>query len=104
MNARNRLPGLSICLLLLTSAAIAQSRATRLAVLDFGKDPSGLRAAAAIRETLQSGGNAPNGREFTVIDRDQATAAALGAGFDGLLNLTPQQARDARTRKAAAFY
>jgi len=104
MNARNRLPGLSICLLLLTSAAIAQSRATRLAVLDFGKDPSGLRAAAAIRETLQSRGKAPNGREFTEIDRDQATAAALGAGFDGSLNLTTQQARDIGSAMDCDFY
>ncbi len=104
MNARNRLPGLSICLLLLTSAAIAQSRATRLAVLDFGKDPSGLRAAAAIRETLQSRGKALNGREFTVIDRDQATAAALGAGFDGSLNLTTQQARDIGSAMDCDFY
>ena len=104
MNARNRRPGLSICLLLLTSAAIAQSRATRLAVLDFGKDPSGLRAATAIRETLQSRGKALNGREFTVIDRDQATAAALGAGFDGSLNLTTQQARDIGSAMDCDFY
>ena len=104
MNARNRLPGLPICLLLLTSAAIAQSRATRLAVLDFGKDPSGLRAATAIRETLQSRGKVLNGREFTVIDRDQATAAALGAGFDGSLNLTTQQARDIGSAMDCDFY
>src|SRR5258706_6103187 len=104
MNARNRRPGLSICLLLLTSAAIAQSRAPRLALLDVGRDPSGLRAATTIRETLQSRGKAPNGREFTVIDRDQATAAALGAGFDGSLNLTTQQARDIGSAMDCDFY
>jgi TonB family protein len=92
MNERNRLLVWSICLpLLLSSAAVAQSRPTRLAVLDFGKDPTGLRATAAIRETFKRN---EESREFTVIDRDQAGAAALGAGFEGSLNLTIQQARD----------
>jgi len=63
----------SLCLLL-TSTAVAQSRPTRLAVLDFGKDRTGLRAAAAVRETLHPKAEE---REFTVIDRDQTTAAAL---------------------------
>jgi len=63
----------------------------RLAVLDFGKGPTGLGAAAVIRETLHPKGEP---REFTVIDRDQTTAAAMGAGFAGSLNLTIQQARD----------
>jgi len=90
----------SLCLLL-TSTAVAQSRPTRLAVLDFGKDPTGLRAAAAIRDALHP---KEEEREFTVIDRDQTTAAALGAGFAGSLNLTIQQARDHGSAMDCDFY
>src|SRR5260370_36748139 len=76
----------SLCLLLLAATLSAQSRPNRLAVLDFGKDPPGLHAAAAIRETLESREKAANGREFTVIDRDQASATDLDSGFDGSVN------------------
>ncbi|HMG73441.1 MAG TPA: energy transducer TonB [Pyrinomonadaceae bacterium] len=104
MNVRTQLLVLSFCLPLLASAAVAQaqqSRPTSLAVLDFGKDPTGLRAAAVIRETLHS---KEEPREFTVIDRDQAGAAGLGAGFAGLLNLTIQQARDIGSAMGCDFY
>jgi TonB family protein len=87
--------------MLLASAAVAQSRPTRLAVLDFGKDPTGLRAAAAIRETLHP---KEEPREFTVIDRDQTSAAALGAGFEASLNLTIQRARDLGAAMGCDFY
>jgi len=93
-----------LCLVLLAASAVAQPRPSRLAVLDLGKASTALRAAAAIRETLQSRGKALNGREFTVIDRDQATAAALGAGLDGSLNLTTQQARDIGSAMDCDFY
>jgi TonB family protein len=98
---RTRLTLTSLCLLLLASSAIAQSPPARLAVLDFGKDPTGLRAAAAIRETLNTKEEV---REFTVIDRDQSSAAALGAGFEGSLNLTIQQARDLGAAMGCDFY
>jgi TonB family protein len=101
MNLRNRLALLSLYLLLFTSTAGAQSRPVRLAVLDFGRDPTGLRAAADIRETLHS---KDEQREFTVIDRDQASAAALGAGFEGSLNLTIQQARNLGTTMDCDFF
>jgi hypothetical protein len=101
MNERNRLPGLSLCLLLLASASLAQTRPTRLAVLDFGKDPTGLRAAAVIRESLHS---KEEPREFTVIDLDQTSAASVGAGFEGSLNLTLQQARDLGSAIGCDFY
>lgn len=87
--------------LLLLSTGMAQSPLTRLAVLDLGKDPTGLRAARAIRGTLVP---TEQGREFTVVDRDQTSAAALGAGFDGSLNLTTQQARDIGSAIACDFY
>jgi TonB family protein len=92
-------------MLLLASSAMAQSRPTRLAVIDFGNAPTGLRAAEAIRETLHpKAEEAPSGREFAVIDRDQTRAAALGAGFEGSLNLTIQQARDLGAAMGCDFY
>ena len=91
----------SLCLLLLASTVIAQSRPTRLAVIDFGKDATGLRSATAIRETFLS---TEQGREFTVVDRDQTNAAALGASFEGSLNLTTQQARDLGSAIGCDFY
>ena len=94
----------SLCLLLLASSATAQSRPTRLAVIDFGNAPTGLHAAEAIRETLHPQAEAPAGREFAVIDRDQTRAAALGAGFEGSLNLTIQQARDIGAAMGCDFY
>jgi len=66
----------SLCLLL-TSSVTSHSRPTRLAVLDFGKTATGLHAAAAIRSTFQP---KEEPREFAVIDPDQTSAAALGAG------------------------
>lgn len=88
---RSALAALFLCFLLLASTTLAQSRPTRVAVLDFGKEQTGLRAAAVIRESLTVKAEP---REFTVIDRDQASAAALGAGFEGSLNLTIQTARN----------
>jgi TonB family protein len=84
---------------------MSQSRPTRLAVIDFGNAPTGLHAAEAIRETFhpQEEGE-PAGREFAVIDRDQTRAAALGAGFEGSLNLTIQQARDLGAAMGCDFF
>jgi TonB family protein len=58
-------------------------------------------AAASVRENLNTKDEV---REFTVIDRDQATAAAIGAGFEGSLNLTIQQARDLGTTMDCDFF
>ena len=90
-----------LCLFLFASTAIAQTRPVRLAVLDFGKEATGLRAAAALRETLHTNEEV---REFTVIDRDQTSAAALGTGFEGSLNLTIQQARDLGAAMGCDFF
>jgi TonB family protein len=88
-------------LLLFASVAIAQFRPTSVAVLDFGKDSTGKRAAAAVKESLQSKGGE---REFVPLDRDQAMAAAVGSGFEGSLNLTTQQARDLGAAMGCDFY
>lgn len=103
--ARGRLSLATFSLLLLASLATAQPRPTRLAVIDFGNTPTGLHAAEAIRKTINPPEEAaPSGREFAVLDRDQTRAAALGAGFEGSLNLTIQQARDLGAAVGCDFY
>ena len=98
---RCRLLFAPLCLLLLTSSVISQTRPVRLAILDFGKDRTGLRAATAIRDTLQPKEEA---RGTAVFDRDQTNAAARGAGFEGSLNLTIQEARDIGAAIGSDFY
>ena len=94
----------SLCLLLLASSAISQSRPTRVAVLDLGNTATGSHAAAEIREMFLAKDRLPDGREFDVIDPDQTRAAALGTGFEGSLNLTLQQARDLGAAIGCDFY
>jgi TonB family protein len=94
----------SLCILLLASSATSQSRPTRVAVFDLGGAATGLRAAADIREVFLIKDRSPSGREFDVIDPDQTRAAARGAGFEGSLNLTVQQARDLGAAIGCDFY
>ncbi|HEV2708339.1 MAG TPA: TonB family protein [Pyrinomonadaceae bacterium] len=60
----------------------------RVAVLDFGATETGQRAA----EVLSKG--AASERPFELVDREQARAAARGAGYAGSLNMTLNEARD----------
>jgi TonB family protein len=83
---------------------LAQSRPTRITVLDFGTTLTGLHASAEIRETFHSKEGSQSGREFELIDPDQTRAAARGAGFEGSLNLTLQQARDLGAAIGSDFY
>ena len=100
---RPRLSWALFCALLLTSTAAAQSQITRVAVLDFGRTATGSRAAEEIRGILAKQ-LPPSGREFDLVDPDQTRTAALGAGFEGSLNLTLQQARDLGAAIGCDFY
>ena len=77
-------PTLSICQI---------PRPVRVAVLDLGSSPTGVRVASQIRDGLRSQAT-ENYREFEIVDPDLAIAAAHGAGFDGSLNMTLTEARD----------
>ena len=79
-----------------------QPQTVRLAVLDFGASATGTNAANAIRQLFTEGGVAA--REFALLDRDLATAAARGSGFQGSLNLTTQEARDIGAAIGCDFY
>lgn len=94
----------SLCILLFPSPGNSQSRPTRVAVLDFGNTATGLHAAAEIRGIFLTKDRSQNRGEFDIIDPDQARAAALGAGFEGSLNLTLPQARDLGAAIGCDFY
>jgi len=92
--------GLALCCLFALAAVVeCQSRSINVAVLDFGSSPTGARAANAIRQILIQ-----DDKEFAVIDKDLATAAARGSGFQGSLNLTTQEARDIGAAIGCEFY
>lgn len=65
----------------------------RVAVLDFGETPTGIKAAEGVRQVLRTDKLAVESG-VTIIDRYLALAAARGNGFQGSLNLTTQEARD----------
>jgi len=86
----------ALCVWLSLSAAAVcaptQSR-VRVAVLDFGESPTGVRAAEKVREALTIDKLAVEAG-VVVVDRNLAIAAALGNGYQGSLNLTTESARD----------
>ena len=59
----------------------------RVAVLDFGPEEIGARAAQALAGAIPAGG-------FVTVDRGLSRDAARGTGYAGSLNLTLREARD----------
>ena len=80
-----------VCALAIFANAQTSPRA-RVAVLDFGDRATGARAAEKVRQALLDRAAAASG--IVLIDRNLATAAAGGAGFQGSLNLATAEARD----------
>lgn len=60
----------------------------RVAVLDFGETEAGRRAADLLASSLSAD------ERLSIIDRGQSSAAALGAGYTGSLNMTLEEARN----------
>lgn len=73
-------------------------------MLDLGSTATGLHAAAEIREMFLTRERSQDRGEFGITDPDQTRAAARGAGFEGSLNLTLQQARDLGAAIGCDFY
>lgn len=88
--------------LVVAPPAIAQSQATRIAVLDFGSEATATRVATKIRAVF--GEKTENTKEFALIDSDLASAAVLGIGLQRSLNLTLQEARDLGAAIGCDFY
>lgn len=89
----------------LAVGASAGAAPIRIAVLDFGANGTGSRAAAAVRQLFANSEDSVDAdATFAVLDSDMAKAAAAGAGFHGSLNLTTQEARDIGAAIGCDFY
>jgi TonB family protein len=71
--------------------ACTNTRPLQIAVLDFGKTTTGRWFGDQLATLLNA---RPSSGEFQTLDRDQTRAAALGAGYQGSINMTLQEARD----------
>ncbi|HKR00736.1 MAG TPA: energy transducer TonB [Pyrinomonadaceae bacterium] len=76
------------CALLSNASAQTNPQRIRVAVLDFGETQTGKRAAAKLSLSLLSSD------QLLLADREESGAAARGAGYNGSLNMTLQEARD----------
>ncbi len=83
-------------------AAPTSQRPLRIAVLDFGKTTTGRLVADQLAHTFMVENQ--TSAEFQVIDRDQARAAAFGAGYQGSLNMTLEEARDLASAIGCDFF
>src|SRR5882724_3914556 len=91
----------SLCVSSPDSASTNQ-RPLRIAVLDFGKTVTGRLVADQLAHTLEGEDRTTSGIQVT--DRDQARAAAVGAGYQGSLNMSLQEARDLASAIACDFF
>lgn len=96
---------LFICPVVFAASCVEQARARsvesriRVAVLDFGETPAGRRAAERLTTALTAfARETKTETRISLIDREQARAAARGNGYAGSLNMTLD---DARTLGAA---
>src|SRR2546422_8561122 len=95
--------GLVLSALLLLSVglnAVCQTsvRPTTLAVLDFGDSSIGGLASEKLAANLKSETG------ISVLDRDQISAAARGAGYAGSINLSLNEARDLGAALGSDFF
>ena len=70
------------------------ARAVRVAVLDFGVEETGRRAADRMARSLSSEAVDKSALRVTLVDREQGRTAARGNGYTGSLNMTLSEARD----------
>jgi TonB family protein len=79
----------------------AAPRAPTVAVLDFGDTAAGRRAADEVWEAMRAG---QDDAGFRLMSRGAARAAAKGAGYAGLLNLSLEEARDLSAAVGCDFF
>lgn len=82
-------------------AAEAATRATTVAVLDFGDTQTGRRAADELWDALKTEQERAG---FGRMSRGAARAAAKGAGYSGSLNLSLEEARDLSSAMGCDFF
>ena len=76
----------------------AEGRTISLAVLDFGDSEVGRITADRIVMRLKAAA------DISIVDRDGAKMAALGAGYNGSLNLSLKEAQDIGAAIGCDFY
>lgn len=88
----------------MASPGLARSspRPLRIAVLDFGKTDTGRLFADQLGGLF--GARTQAAAEIQIIDRDQTRAAAIGAGYQGSVNMTLQEARDLASAMGCDFF
>jgi TonB family protein len=81
-------------------ASLAQTaeRKTSVAVLDFGETETGRRAADRLWQNVRAADS------LQLSDREEARAAARGAGYTGSLNMTLGEARQLGASLGADFF
>jgi len=101
-NRQQLILSLTICLILflLSIETSAQTPPARIAVLKFGPTATGARAADTIRRSIPKDSD----KHFALIDSDLVQSAAAGAGYDGSLNLSTEDARDIGAAIGADVY
>ncbi len=82
----------------MTGVVQAQTRRLRIAVLDLGQTRLGRVATETIAKQIAENPN------LTLVDRDQAKAAAAGVGYRGSLNLSLPEARDLGSAIGCDFF
>ncbi|HYR77334.1 MAG TPA: energy transducer TonB [Pyrinomonadaceae bacterium] len=93
---------LSLCVFSPDFPAPPSQRPLRIAMLDFGKTVTGRLVADQLAHALAVKDRKSPG--FQVMDRDQARAAALGAGYQGSLNMSLQETRDLASAIGCDFF
>ena len=91
---------LGLGLAALAAPAEGQTRSISVAVLDFGPSSTGARAAATVRGIFLD----KRSNEFALVDSDLARTAARGAGFEGSLNLSTEEAQNIGAAIGCEFY
>lgn len=92
----------SFCVSAPDFAAPTSPRPLRIAFLDFGKSATGHLVAGQLAHIFVAEDR--NGPAFQVMDRDQARAAAVGAAYQGSLNMSLPEARDLASAIGCDFF
>jgi len=95
-----RLFALIVSVFVFSALAQGEPQTIHVAVLDFGESTTGTAAANVLRDAFAGDPS----KQFALIDKDLARAAGRGAGFQGTLNLTTQEARDIGAAIGCEFY
>ncbi len=99
--SRTSKPLASLFIWLLVTASLtasAQTRKSRVAILDLGPSETGQRVSELIGNLIRQNSG------LELIDKDESTPAAKGIGYTGSLNLSLEDARNLGAAMGCEFY